>query len=215
MVAAIRAVAAGEHSAAICVGAEHASEVLKASVIQPIDDRTQHADIRQSQWFMSVFLRFMLSDGAGAFLLRDRPEETGVSLKIDWTHSMSFAHETPLCMKLENRTARLTQDVAILSRHLLPSARKFLASAMQTHHESLDSYRLVLPHMSSYFFRKRFEQVLQTHSKDPDNPVPYWTNLDTCGNTGSASIYVMLDQFLRENVVRDGDRVRAGALGNA
>ncbi len=71
MVAAIRAVTAGEHSAAICVGAEHASEVLKANAIQPIDDRADHANVRQSQWFMSVFLRFMLSDGAGAFLLRD------------------------------------------------------------------------------------------------------------------------------------------------
>ena len=206
MVAAIRAVAAGEHSAALCVGAEHSSDVLKASAIQPIDDRANHADIRQSQWFMSVFLRFMLSDGAGAFLLRDCPNAAGVSLKIDWTHSMSFAHETPLCMKLENRTARLTQDVAILSRHLLPSARKFLASAMQTHHACLESYRFVLPHISSYFFRRRFEQVLKNHSKDSKNPVPYWTNLATAGNTGAASIYVMLDQFLRENTVSDGDR---------
>ncbi|MEM1063196.1 MAG: hypothetical protein AAGJ97_12790, partial [Planctomycetota bacterium] len=60
-VAAARAVASGEHREAVCVGAEHASAVLHADVIRPIDDRAEHADVRRSRWFMSVFLRHMLS----------------------------------------------------------------------------------------------------------------------------------------------------------
>lgn len=207
MVAAIRSITAGHHRTALCVGAEHASEILKSSVIQPVDDRSQHENIRNSRWFMSIFLRFMLSDGAGAFLLQDRPDSESVSLRVNWTHSMSFAHEAPLCMKLEGRTALLSQDLSVLSSYLVPLAGKFLDLALETQRDALDSYSIILPHMSSYFFRRKMERVIASHSSDRENPVPYWTNLATAGNTGSASIYVMLDQFLREKALHDGDRL--------
>ncbi len=206
-VAAALSIQLGEHQAALCVGAEHASEVLKSTVIRPVDDRSQHRDVRHSQWFMSVFLRFMLSDGAGAFLLESTPLSTGLSLHVDWTHSMSFAHETPLCMRLDNATHLLTQDVSILSRFLFPSAAKFVAAAMQAHREELDSYRMILPHMSSFFFRRKLERMICEFSGDPDHPVPYWTNLSTAGNTGAASIYVMLDHYLQQYPPANGDRL--------
>jgi 3-oxoacyl-[acyl-carrier-protein] synthase-3 len=207
LVGAIRAVKAGEHDAALCIGTEHASEVLKAAAISPIDDRQDHEDLRKTQWFMTVFLRFMLSDGAGAFILENQPKPQGLSLRVNWTHSQSFAHETPLCMKLENKQARLSQDITILSRHLVPTARKFLTHALQTHGDQLDTYKMILPHMSSYFFRRKMERVLQDHFADPEHAVPYWTNLATVGNTGAASIYIMLDQYLRENRLQDGDKL--------
>lgn len=207
MVAAIRAVTLGDHSTALCIGAEHASEILKADVIQPIDDRDQSENPRESRWFMSVFLRFMLSDGAGAFLLRDRPNPDKLSLKVNWTHSMSFAHETTLCMTLENRTALLSQDVAVLSRHLVPCSHQLLTDAMTRHGDSLDSHKIILPHMSSFFFRRKMERTIAAHSDDRRNPTPYWTNLATAGNTGAASIYVMLDHYLQQHEVQDGDRI--------
>lgn len=207
MVAAVRAVSAGHHLAAVCTGAEHASEVLKAAAIHPIDDRAMHTDLRKSQWFMSVFLRFMLSDGAGAILLQESPNRIGLSLQVDWTHSLSFANEAPLCMKLDNSNRLLSQDVAILSRHLFPLARKFVEAAFQTHTETLDGYSLVLPHLSSFFFRRKFERMLQELSSDALKPVSYWTNLATTGNTGAASIYVMLDHYLKQNTIRNGERL--------
>ncbi len=207
LVNAIRAVKTGDHQAAICVGSEHASQVLKSSVFQVIDDRHLHDDIRKSQWFMSVFLRFMLSDGAGAFWLQDQPSQQGCSLRVDWTHSLSFAPVTQLCMQMDSRTARLTQDVEILSKYLIQYGKETLADAMRKHNESLDRYRIVLPHLSSYFFRRRMERILQEHSQTPDVPVPYWTNLANVGNTGAASIYIMLDQFMREHTWVDGERV--------
>lgn len=207
MVSAIRAVQTGEHDSAISVGCEHASEVLKSTAIDPIDDRDQHSNIRRSQWFMCMFLRFMLSDGSGAFLLQREPLQSGLSLRVDWTHSMSFAHSTQLCMKMESRSARLSQDVQVLSRHLFKSARQFLATALQKHGDSLDRYHMILPHLSSFFFRRRMERVMQQHVADPRKKVSYWTNLSTAGNTGAASIYVMLDQFLREETLQDGQRL--------
>ncbi len=207
MVAAIRAVSVGDHRTVLCVGAEHASEILKASVIRPVDDRVQHTNLRNSRWFMSVFLRFMLSDGAGAFLLQDCPDPSRLSLRVNWTQSMSFAHETTVCMKLESRTALLSQDLSVLSRHLVPCGTKFLAAALEAHGDTLDSHAMILPHMSSFFFRRKMEKVIAAHSGDARNPVPYWTNLATAGNTGSASIYIMLDHYLRQCEVRDGDRI--------
>lgn len=70
---AVRAVQSKEHLAALAIGTEHSSEVLKATAIRPMDDRSQHNQLRNSRWFMSVFLRFMLSDGAGVFLLEGQP----------------------------------------------------------------------------------------------------------------------------------------------
>ena len=206
LVSAIRAVSSGEHQAAVCVGAEHPSSALKAAAIDPVDDRDQHTELRRSQWFMSVFLRFMLSDGAGAFFLQDQPKPKGVSFRVNWTHSRSFAHETPLCMKLENQGVRLSQDISILSKHLMPTATKFTADAMERHDEDLIDYKMVLPHLSSFFFRKKTERVMQAFSSSPD-PVPYWTNLATAGNTGSASIYLMLDHYCQSNAIEDGDKL--------
>lgn len=206
-VAAVRGVKVGEHQAALSIGTEHASEVLKSSAIRPIDDRGEHADVRNSQWFMSVFLRFMLSDGAGACLLESQPRREGLSLRVDWTHSLSFAHEAPLCMKLDNATRLLSQDVKILTRYFYSLAGKFVTEALHQHSEQLESYRVVLPHMSSFFFRRKMEKIMQGLTRDRQQPAPYWTNLATAGNTGAASIYVMLDHFLKQHSVTCGDRI--------
>ena len=148
----------------------------------------------------------MLSDGAGAFLLESQPKVNGISFKVDWTHSRSYAHEAPLCMKLVNQGVRLSQDISILSKYLFPLAKKFSAEVMQRHNEDLADYKMILPHLSSFFFRKKMERVMQQFSSS-EEPVPYWTNLATAGNTGSASIYIMLDSYLREHEVNDGDRL--------
>lgn len=207
LVAAVRSVKLGEHDTALAIGAEHASEILKSSAIRPIDDRAEHSDIRKSQWFMSVFLRFMLSDGSGAFLLESQPRSAGQSFRVDWTHSMSFAHRAPLCMKLENANRLLSQDVGILTRHLYQFAAEFVEAALEKHNEQLDAYRMILPHMSSYFFRRKMEKTMQKFASDPAAAVPYWTNLATAGNTGAASIYVMLDEFVRTHEIAEGDRL--------
>jgi 3-oxoacyl-[acyl-carrier-protein] synthase-3 len=41
-------------------------------------------------------------------------------------------------------------------------------------------------------------------------PIPqerWFTNLATVGNTGSAAIYLMLDELMKSGRVRDGDRL--------
>src|SRR5207249_9234263 len=49
--------------------------------------------------FEKDFLRWMLSDGAGALLLEPAPRP-GLNLRIEWIEVFSYAHELPACMYL-------------------------------------------------------------------------------------------------------------------
>jgi 3-oxoacyl-[acyl-carrier-protein] synthase-3 len=59
--------------------------------------------------------------------------------------------------------------------------------------------------MSSYYFEPAVKKIIAELS--PDRPVPYWTNLCTVGNTGAASIFIMLDEYLKTRPVAAGDRL--------
>ena len=188
-----RAVKSGEAKAAVCVGVEQSSDGLKSRNFRTTYDIPNILrDVRKSKWFMSVFLRYMLSDGAGAFLIEDQPGEEGLSLRIDWTYSRSFANQAPLCMKIESRPLMLTQDVKILAKYMAPLSKEAVTGALCAHDETLDRYTMVLPHLSSYYFESSVKKIMAELS--PNRTVPYWTNLRTAGNTGAASIYILLDE---------------------
>lgn len=206
IVNATRAVKAGEAQAALCVGVEQASVALKSKAFRPTYDLPAiFRDVKRSKWFMAVFLRFMLSDGAGAFLIQCQPDVERPSLRVNWTYSRSFASEAPLCMHLRSDPLVLSQDITILAKYMAPLSRKALTGALHHHGESLDSYTMVLPHMSSFYFEPTVEQIMAELS--PNKAVPYWTNLATAGNTGAASIFIMLDEFMKTHPVTAGDRL--------
>ena len=208
LVNASRAVRSGDHRLALCVGVEQPSVILKSTAIRPTYDVAQMLrDVRQSRWFMSIFLRFMLSDGAGAFLLRHEPAKTGLSFEVAWTHSRSFAHEAPLCMKLENQSALLSQDVQVLTEYMGPCIEKVVAEAMDKNGDHLADYKVILPHLSSFFFRKQMLKVFRLATEGSSRRIEYWTNLATKGNTGSASIFILLDEYARTHELNDGDRI--------
>jgi 3-oxoacyl-[acyl-carrier-protein] synthase-3 len=81
----------GEFNKALAVAVEFPSRLFKAS-------RFRH--IAENVDFDSHFLRWMLSDGAGAAFFSDRPKETGVSLKLNWIHLKSFSGDYPTCMQI-------------------------------------------------------------------------------------------------------------------
>ena len=206
LVNAARAVKSGEAQAAVCVGVEQSSIGLRSKAFRTVYDLPAILkDVRSSKWFMSVFLRFMLSDGAGAFLLEPQPREQGLSLQVNWTYSRSFANKAPLCMQLQSRPLMLTQDVRILAKYMAPLSKEAVVGALCEHDETLDCYSMVLPHMSSYYFEPAVKRIMAELS--PEREIPYWTNLRTAGNTGAASIYIMLDEYLKTQPVTPGDRL--------
>lgn len=206
LVNAVRAVKAGDAEAALCVGVEQSSMGLKAKAFHPIYDLpTMLRNVRKSKWFMAVFLRFMLSDGAGAFLLEPKPRAQGLSFKVDWSYSRSFANEAPLCMQLQSNPIVLRQDITILAKYMAPLSQKAIEGALCTHGETLDNYTMVLPHMSSYYFEPVVQKIIARLAQS--KTVPYWTNLRTAGNSGAASIFIMLDEYVRTQPVAAGDRL--------
>ncbi len=201
-----RAIKAGDARAAVCVGVEQPSIGLRAKAFRPTYDLPAiFKDLRSSKWFMSTFLRFMLSDGAGACLMGPQPNQQGHSLKVDWTYSRSFANEAPLCMQLPSKAPLvLRQDVKVLSKYMAPLSGRVVEEALAKNREVLGDYAAVLPHMSSYYFEPSVKRIIAKLAK---REVRYWTNLRTAGNTGAASIFIMLDEYLKTQPVAAGDRL--------
>lgn len=48
--------------------------------------------------FDAEFLRWMLSDGAGAYLIQNHLNPKGISLRVDWIENISYSNAYPLCM---------------------------------------------------------------------------------------------------------------------
>jgi 3-oxoacyl-[acyl-carrier-protein] synthase-3 len=175
--------------------------------------------------FNSEFLRWMLSDGAGAMLLESAPR--GRCLRVDWIRSFSHADAFPVCMSIgtptDKQDSRTWQDYptyaaaeaagALLIRQdvrLLEQIVKLgVDGALRLIDEgTLDTRQIdhFLCHYSSHHFRGRIAEMLEMCGANI--PQDKWfTNLYTRGNTGAASILIMLDEFLREARPAAGARI--------
>jgi 3-oxoacyl-[acyl-carrier-protein] synthase-3 len=216
--AAANALRLGEHRSALIVVSELASRLLKSS-------RYEAAGGFDAVDFNSEFLRWMLSDGAGAWLLESSPR--GRCLRVDWIRTFSHADAFPICMAIgapsDRDDGRTWQDYptygeaeaagALLIRQdvrLLEQIVKLgVDGALRLIEEGLLVMRDVdhfLCHYSSHHFRGRIAEMLEMCGASI--PQERWfTNLYTRGNTGAASILIMLDEFLREGRAVPGDQV--------
>ena len=101
------AVLSGEKSNAVCTGSELMSTWMRARNFEKRDGEALPSHQQPIVAFEKDFLRWMLSDGAGAALLQNKPNQKGLSLRIDWIEMASFANQFETCMyaggeKLEN-----------------------------------------------------------------------------------------------------------------
>jgi 3-oxoacyl-[acyl-carrier-protein] synthase-3 len=228
-------VASGQVRNAVATGSELASVSLRASHFRPeleIQQRELQAkDLAQEPMlaFENEFLRWMLSDGAGAWVLSNRPREKNPSLRIDWLDIVSYAHEAESCMyygAVKKKDGSLTgfrlcddpetlikegylslrQDVDVLRKNLPPMTRRACLRACQRHQLTADKVDWFLPHYSSEGFR----QPLYDGMLDAGFVIPkekWFTNLTWKGNTGSASIYIILEELVSSGRAKRGDRV--------
>src|SRR5690349_15174299 len=81
----------GSPEHALVVASELPSRMFKRSRFAPRDYQAS---------FDAHFLRWMLSDGAGAWLLGRRPRPCGPSLRLDWVHTRAFSGDHPVCMQI-------------------------------------------------------------------------------------------------------------------
>jgi 3-oxoacyl-[acyl-carrier-protein] synthase-3 len=202
---------------AMVVTSEMPSRMFKRSRFAPRGYQTD---------FDSHFLRWMLSDGAAACLLSKRPRARGLSLQLRWIHSRSFSGDLPVCMQIGHppdgsRTSYLDYasvgdaeaDGAFLLRQdirLLPHLFELgIHEYVQLIHEGVFDPGQV-DHFLCHYSSQKFAGVVEDLMARAGLSIPrerWYSNLTTRGNTGAASIFIMLADFMRERDLQPGQRI--------
>jgi 3-oxoacyl-[acyl-carrier-protein] synthase-3 len=219
--AAAQGVELGGHASALAVASELPSRLFKRSRFAA---RGYDAD------FDAHFLRWMLSDGAGAVLLGNtgRPlpgASQGVRLRLKWVHQRSFSGDYPVCMQLGLSADRakghldypswneaeadgalsLRQDIRLLP-HLFDIGIHEYAKLVRDGWVDPDQVDHFLCHYSS----EKFIPVVEDLMEKAGLVIPrerWFSNLAWRGNTGAASILIMLAEFLETREVKPGEQI--------
>ena len=224
------AVLCGSAKNAVATGSELASPLLQArNFAAESEYRVTELEAHPEIAFEKDFLRWMLSDGAGAFRLQDAPRPDGLSLRIDWIDILSQADSMAVCMvaggekqadgslkgwqefpaaEWASRSVfAIKQDVRLLNESVAyQTIGKSLEKVMATRGLTPAEVDWFLPHMSSEYFRAPMADCMESVGF-PLAPEKWFTNLHTKGNTGSASIYIMVDELLKSGRLKAGDHL--------
>jgi 3-oxoacyl-[acyl-carrier-protein] synthase-3 len=217
------AVRLGRHRMAVAIGSELASRSLRAGRLGP----ALAGDRRAA--FNAEFLRWMLSDGAGAAIVEPLPRPEGLSLRIDWSTLESHADRFPACMFAgvvdsdavvagatwqDQPTAavadgagmlNLRQDVSMLDAVVALGVQRYVTLVRDGLIEP-DGIDHLLCHYSSEHFRAPIVELMsEAGLMIPEER--WFTNLHSKGNTGAASIYIMLEEALDSGLFDEGDRI--------
>ena len=99
------------------------------------------------------------------------------------------------------------QDVRLLNENIVKyTVEDALSRIIEKRKLVASDYALFVPHYSSGYFRERLYAGLE----NIDFTIPYekwYTNLTERGNTGSASIFIMLSELLRSNTLEKGQQL--------
>lgn len=220
--AAMLQILSGEKRHVLACASEFPSRLFKSTRFD--DQRKVH---EEGLSFDAEFLRWMLSDGAGAAVLGDSPNRSGLSLSIEWIELTSFANKFEPCMYvgpeknggplqswLDYRSygeaadagaINLRQDIRMLSDVVRHAVQGLLQVAKK---RKLDASSIdwLAVHYSSHVFK---DQSYELAAKAGfDIPRERWfTNLYSSGNVGSASIFLLLEELLYSGRLQAGQTV--------
>jgi len=220
-------VKSGNSKNAVCTGSERVSTWMLADKFQKEIENLERLEAQPILAFKKDFLRWMLSDGAAAFLLEDTPKGA-FPLKIEWMEAFSYAHELEACMYaggdkladgaikpwsdyrtdewLSESVFSLKQDVKVLDKNILDKGVESMRAAMEKHQITPADIDYFLPHVSSHFFvdglYQKFTEAGLEIAKEK-----WFMNLHKVGNVGAASIYLMLDELVHTGKLKKGDRI--------
>jgi len=221
-------VKSGNSNNAICTGSERSSVRMISDYYSSEIEKLKSLEEKPIIAFKKDFLRWMLSDGAGAFLLENKPNINGVSLRLDWMEGFSYAHELEACMYaggekqddgslkpwsnykpeewLTESIFSLKQDVKILDEHIVVKATESIRLAFEKNEKIASDVDYFLPHISSYYFEDKLKKGIKDEGLDiPEKS--WFTNLENVGNVGSASIYIMLEELMNSGKLNKGEKI--------
>jgi len=218
----------GSAHQAVATGSERFSAALKSEIFE--DEAKKLKELEENPYigFEKEFLRWMLSDGASSFLLSDKKNESGFSLRVEWIEGISYANIREACMymggeKLKDGKLKsyldyspaeiqaksimsIKQDVKLLGENIVPLGGLMLTSLFKDKGLDPSEVDYFLPHMSSEFFRTKIFDQLEKNG----TPIPYekWVvNLGSLGNVGAGSVYFMVDEVFRSKNLKKGEKI--------
>jgi 3-oxoacyl-[acyl-carrier-protein] synthase-3 len=217
-------VSAGEHDAALALGAEFSSRYFRPGFYRYTEALSADGILAPD----AEFLRWTLSDGAAAALLEPRPAARGLSLRIDWITLRSFADRFAPCMTAggvrgedgmirpwshfpsAHEAARagafmLRQDVAAL-HEMLPVWVAELMRLIDEGRVRTDEVDWFLCHYSAHSLREEMVR-LATRAGCMIPEERWFTNLYEKGNVGAASIFLLIDDLLRSGRLEPGQTI--------
>ena len=218
-------VVTGEAKTAVAVGSDMPSIRFRSVAYEPSRKVLENNQVRMS----AEFLRWTLSDGAGAALFETTPRGP-LSFRVDAIRTRSFAHLFDTCMYAgispENKSdlkkawsaheeslaataaegaVMLLQDMSLLKDIFEVWADEVRALSEAGHFDAgnLDWF---LCHYSAASLRDEFARLLVR--RNIDIPMEkWWSNLSWRGNTGAASVFLLLHDFLASGQAKPGDKV--------
>jgi len=216
----------GEHRRAVACASELTSRFFRPGFFEITRSFKERGRIP----FDAEFLRWMLSDGAGAAVLEGRPNERSLSLRVDWIDLVSYADRFDVCMYAGatknsetgkvvrswydySSVAEAASDGAVLLKQDLGLLDNIVLLGVGRYFELIEAGKFspsevdwMVCHYSSHHFRGKIFDLLQKGGgMIPEDR--WFTNLYTKGNTGSASIFIMLEELINEGRLRPGQKI--------
>lgn len=220
-------VKSGNTDNAVCTGSEKVSTWMLADKYEQEITNLKNLEEQPIIAFKKDFLRWMLSDGAGAFLLESKPKGD-ISLRIEWMDAYSYAHELEACMYaggdkrkdgtikpwseydpgewLKESVFSIKQDVKLLDKYILEKGAESMGDTLKKHNITVDDLDYFLPHVSSHYFVAGLKTVFAEKGICP-NDDKWFMNLQRVGNVGSASIYLALEELLSSGKLQKGQKI--------
>jgi 3-oxoacyl-[acyl-carrier-protein] synthase-3 len=213
---------------AIAGGSEFLSSWLLSSNFEDEAELLLKMEKEPNIQFEREFLRWMLSDGAAVALLENKPNENGLSYRIDFVDILSYSNELPSCMyaggertedgqlrpwrsytqeeQMEKSIFAIRQDTRLLGGNIVETGARGIKRVSEKYNFTTDEIDYFLPHMSSEYFRYKIEE----EAEKIGCPLPqekWFTNLHKFGNVGAASAYLMMEELFNSGKLKKGDQV--------
>lgn len=225
---AFMAVKLGSSRNAVVSASERLSSWMRASYFQKESEELAKLESQPMLAFQKEFLRWMLSDGACALLLQGKPNDSGLSLRIDWIDITSFASSVETCMYagaekdedgklkgwadfpeqewLSKSVFALKQDTRMLSAHIVRLGVDYLIQLGEKYGFRPEDVDWFLPHLSSMFFKDKIQE--ESKARGFYFPEEKWfVNLPMVGNIASASAFAMMEELMYSGRLKKGQKI--------
>ena len=216
-------VAIGEKRNAISVASEFASRGFKSTRYDEMGPLADDGSLPME----AAFLRYMLSDGAGAAVIENAPATSGISLRIDWISLTSFANTQKTCMYGGSNSNAATKswvdyptaaaaaeaDGALVLRQDLSLLPHLVSVGVDECERLLANWASSTPTrvtwIPAHYSSERMKEIVFKEFARRDitagRPEMWYSNLTSVGNIGSAAIFVILDEMMTEGLIKEGD----------